>query len=210
MNKVLDLYLCFLKIGAVNFGGGYAMLPLLQRELTVNRKWIEEEELTDYYAVGQCTPGPIAMNVSTFIGHKIAGMPGALAATMGFITVPFFIILIISAFLRNFADIPVIQHAFAGIRVCVCVLIFQAILKLWKGAIKDTKSIILYIVILFLTLFSKQLPISIPAAVLVITAGVFGIIIYRNEPAPKVKSDVKVQAERKAEDQIEDQKEADK
>ena len=176
MIKILDLYLCFLKIGAVNFGGGYAMLPLLQKELSEDRKWISDEELTDYYAVGQCTPGPIAMNVSTFIGQKIAGFPGALAATGGFITAPFFIIILISAFLRNFAYIPVVQHAFAGIRVCVCVLILQAVIKLWKNSVVDVKSLILYIIILSLKLFSKYLPVAIPAAGLVIFAGVCGIL----------------------------------
>ena len=185
MNKVLDLYLCFLKIGAVNFGGGYAMLPLLQRELTDNRHWISEEELTDYYAVGQCTPGPIAMNVSTFIGQRLAGVAGAIAATGGFITVPFLIIIIISLFLRNFASIPLIQHAFAGIRVCVCVLIFEAIRKLWKNSVVDTKSLILYIVVLVLALLSKILPVSIPMAVLVILSGVFGILFCQKGDVKK-------------------------
>ena len=181
MNKVLDLYWTFLKIGAVNFGGGYAMLPLLQRELTENRHWIEDEKLTDYYAVGQCTPGPIAMNVSTFIGHDIAGVPGALAATMGFITVPFVIIIIISAFLQNFATYPLVQHAFAGIRVCVCVLIFQAVQKLWKGAIKEKKSLVLYVCILFLTLFSGKFGFSIPKAVLVVAAGIVGVVFFKSK-----------------------------
>ena len=181
MNKVLDLYWTFLKIGAVNFGGGYAMLPLLQRELTENRHWIEDEKLTDYYAVGQCTPGPIAMNVSTFIGHDIAGVPGALAATMGFITVPFVIIIIISAFLQNFATYPLVQHAFAGIRVCVCVLIFQAVQKLWKGAIKEIKSLVLYVCILFLTLFAGKFGFSIPKAVLVVAAGIVGVVFFKSK-----------------------------
>ena len=185
MNKVLDLYLCFLKIGAVNFGGGYAMLPLLQRELCENRKWLPEDELTDYYAVGQCTPGPIAMNVSTFIGQRIAGIPGAIAATGGFITAPFVIIILISLFLKNFASIPLVQHAFAGIRVCVCVLIFDAIKKLWKGAVVDTKSLILYIVILILALFSKVLPVSVPMAVLVLVSGLFGVLFCRNKEDEK-------------------------
>ena len=185
MNKVLDLYLCFPKIGAVNFGGGYAMLPLLQRELCENRKWLPEEELTDYYAVGQCTPGPIAMNVSTFIGQRIAGIPGAVAATGGFITVPFLIIILISLFLRNFASIPLVQHAFAGIRVCVCVLIFDAVRKLWKSAMVDVKSLILYIVILILALFSKYLPVSVPMAVLVLASGLFGILFCRKKEDEK-------------------------
>ena len=161
------------------------MLPLLQRELCENRKWLPEEELTDYYAVGQCTPGPIAMNVSTFIGQRIAGIPGAVAATGGFITVPFLIIILISLFLRNFASIPLVQHAFAGIRVCVCVLIFDAVRKLWKSAMVDVKSLILYIVILILALFSKYLPVSVPMAVLVLASGLFGILFCRKKEDEK-------------------------
>ncbi len=191
MIKILDLYLCFLKIGAVNFGGGYAMLPLLQKELSEDRKWISDEELTDYYAVGQCTPGPIAMNVSTFIGQKIAGFPGALVATGGFITAPFFIIILISAFLRNFAYIPVVQHAFAGIRVCVCVLILQAVIKLWKNSVVDVKSLILYLIILSLKLFSKYLPVAIPAAALVIFAGVCGILFANKKDTVKSNTETK-------------------
>lgn len=191
MIKILDLYLCFLKIGAVNFGGGYAMLPLLQKELSEDRKWISDEELTDYYAVGQCTPGPIAMNVSTFIGQKIAGFPGALVATGGFITVPFLIIILISAFLRNFAYIPVVQHAFAGIRVCVCVLILQAVIKLWKNSVVDVKSLILYLIILSLKLFSKYLPVAIPAAALVIFAGVCGILFANKKDTVKSNTETK-------------------
>ena len=191
MIKILDLYLCFLKIGAVNFGGGYAMLPLLQKELSEDRKWISDEELTDYYAVGQCTPGPIAMNVSTFIGQKIAGFPGALVATGGFITAPFLIIILISAFLRNFAYIPVVQHAFAGIRVCVCVLILQAVIKLWKNSVVDVKSLILYIIILSLKLFSKYLPVAIPAAALVIFAGVCGILFANKKDTVKSNTETK-------------------
>ena len=132
MNELLDLYLCFVKIGATNFGGGYAMLPLLERELAVKRNWVTMEELMDYYAIGQCTPGVIALNVSTFIGVKRKGIPGAITSTMGFLTAPIAIILIIAAFLTNFADLPAVNHAFAGIRVCVCILILQAVIKLWK------------------------------------------------------------------------------
>ena len=125
------------------------------------------------------------MNVSTFIGQRIAGIPGAVAATGGFITVPFLIIILISLFLRNFASIPLVQHAFAGIRVCVCVLIFDAVRKLWKSAMVDVKSLILYIVILILALFSKYLPVSVPMAVLVLASGLFGILFCRKKEDEK-------------------------
>lgn len=175
MKELIELYTAFLRIGAVNFGGGYAMLPLLQRDLEETRHWTTTDELMDYFAIGQCTPGIIALNVSTFIGHKKKGIPGALAATLGFLTMPIIIIIIIAAFLQNFAELEVVQHAFAGIRVCVCVLIVQAVLRLWKKSVVDAKCMILYLVIFALTVFSKMMPVSLPAAVLVIAAGVFGI-----------------------------------
>ena len=175
MKELIELYTAFLRIGAVNFGGGYAMLPLLQRDLEETRHWTTTDELMDYFAIGQCTPGIIALNVSTFIGHKKKGIPGAMAATLGFLTMPIIIIIIIAAFLQNFAELEVVQHAFAGIRVCVCVLIVQAVLRLWKKSVVDAKCIILYLVIFALTVFSKMMPVSLPAAVLVIAAGVFGI-----------------------------------
>ena len=181
MREIIELYLAFLKIGAVNFGGGYAMLPLLERELVSKRGWTTLDDLMDYFAIGQCTPGVIALNVSTFIGHRKKGVPGALAATSGFLTIPIIIILIIAAFLRNFADLPIVQHAFAGIRVCVCVLILQAILRLWKKSVVDLTSLILYLVVFALAISSAWLPFSVPAAVLVILSGFFGFLLYKEK-----------------------------
>jgi len=154
MNEILELYLAFMKIGAVNFGGGYAMLPLLEEDLAKKKGWVTREELLDYFAIGQCTPGLIALNVSTFIGNKRKGVAGALAATLGFLTCPIIIILIIAMFMKNFADYEIVQHAFAGIRVCVCVLILQAVL---------------------LAVFGKHLFFAVPTALLVIASGVFGV-----------------------------------
>ena len=176
MKELLELYLAFLRIGAVNFGGGYAMLPLLDRDLNEKRHWTTTEELMDYFAIGQCTPGVIALNVSTFIGYKKKKVPGALVATLGFLTVPILVILVISAFLTNFADLPVVKNAFAGIRVCVCVLIFQAVLRLWKKSVPDNIALILYLVIFGITVCSGLLPFKVPAAVLVIAAGIFGVV----------------------------------
>ena len=178
MKDLLELYWAYLKIGCVNFGGGYAMLPLLERELVNKRGWTTMEELRDYFAIGQCTPGIIALNVSTFIGQKRKGVLGAVAAMLGFLTGPIAIILIIAAFLKNFAELEVVQHAFAGIRVCVCVLIVQAILRLWKSSVVDAFTLVLYAVILSLSAlstFTGLLPVKIPAAVLVILSGVAGL-----------------------------------
>ena len=177
MNELIDLYTTFVRIGCVTFGGGYAMLPILERELVDKRHWTTMDDLRDYFSIGQCTPGIIALNVSTFIGEKKKGVPGALCATTGFLTGPIIIILIIASFLTNFADLPIVQHAFAGIRVCVCVLIVQAVLRLWKTSVVDPFSLFLYLLIFVCNAFSKYLPVKIPAAMLVIIAGVTGVVV---------------------------------
>ena len=187
MKELLDLYLAFLKIGAVNFGGGYAMLPLLEEDLNKKRGWVTTEELMDYFAIGQCTPGIIALNVSTFIGNKKRGVAGALAATLGFLTCPIIIILIIATCLTNFAHLAIVQNAFAGIRVCVCVLILEAVIRLWKKSIVDIKTLTMYIFIFAVMLFKGSLPFNIPAALLVILAGIAGILLRGQSDAEKIK-----------------------
>jgi len=175
MRDLLELWWAFVKIGCVNFGGGYAMLPLLEKELVEKKKWTTMEDLRDYFSIGQCTPGIIALNVSTFIGQKRKGILGGFVATAGFLTGPIAIILVIAAFLTNFASLEVVQHAFAGIRVCVCVLILQAILRLWKSSVVDIFTLILYLAVFALNAFSFLLPIKIPAAVLVVLSGLLGL-----------------------------------
>ena len=187
MNRLFELYRTFVKIGCVTFGGGYAMLPILERELVDKRRWTTMDDLRDYFSIGQCTPGIIALNVSTFIGEKRGGVKGALAATAGFLTGPILIILIIAMFLTNFASLPVVQHAFAGIRVCVCVLILQAVLRLWKKSVVDPFTFGLYLAVFALNALSGLLPVRIPAAVLVIMSGIAGILAarYKNRGAGK-------------------------
>ena len=187
MKELLELYWTFVRIGMVTFGGGYAMLPILERELVDKRHWTTMDELRDYFSIGQCTPGIIAMNVSTFIGEKRKGVKGAVPASVGFLTAPVILILLIAMFISNFAHLEVVQHAFAGIRVCVCVLILQAVLRLWKSSVVDPVALVIYIVVFALHAFSGVLPVKIPAAVLVILAGVAGVIISdrRNRAARK-------------------------
>ena len=176
MKELLELYWTFVKIGCVTFGGGYAMLPILERELVDKRQWTTMDDLRDYFSIGQCTPGIIALNVSTFIGEKRKGIKGAIAATTGFLAGPILIILIIAMFLKNFATLPVVQHAFAGIRVCVCVLILQAVMRLWKKSVVDPFTLGLYIAVFVLNALSSFLPFRIPAAILVILSGIAGIL----------------------------------
>lgn len=172
MKKILSLFLIFFKLGIVNFGGGYALLPLLQKEFVEKRGWATDEEMSDYYAIGQCTPGAIAVNVSTFIGYKIKGVLGGIAATLGFVSPALIVIFVIATVLNNFADIPQVQSAFSAVRVCVFVLILSALIKLIKKSIVDVITLILAVLILFLAIFTP-----IPLYAYVLVAGAIGIIV---------------------------------
>ena len=172
--KLLSLFLSFAKVGVMTFGGGYAMIPILEREIVENRKWASSEELMDYYAVGQCTPGVIAVNTATFIGYKIAGPAGGVAATLGVVFPSVVIICLIAGILTNFADIPAVKSAFAAIRVCVCVLIFNAVVKLWKGAVKDKAGLVLFLIVFVLSLFFDISPV-----IFVLFCALAGLVLTR-------------------------------
>lgn len=159
-------------MGIVNFGGGYALLPLLQKELVEKRGWATNEEITDYYAIGQCTPGAIAVNVSTFIGYKIKGVLGGILATLGFISPAFIIIFIIATVLNQFADYWFVQSAFKAIRATVFVLVLSAVIKLSKKSIVDWVTLIIAVVVLGLTIFT-----NIPLFIYVLVAGFIGIFV---------------------------------
>lgn len=137
MKTLIDLFCTFFRIGAFTFGGGYAMLSLIQREVVDNKKWATDEEVLDYYAVAQCTPGVIAVNTATFVGYKQKGALGAIFATAGVIVPSLIIICIIAAALQNFMQYTIVQHIFGGIRVAVAVLIINAVITMGKKAIKD-------------------------------------------------------------------------
>lgn len=176
MNKekpsLFDLFLTFAKVGVLTFGGGYAMLPILERELVDKHGWVTNEDLLDYYAVGQCTPGIIAVNTATFVGHKLMGNIGGIVATIGVVFPSLIIIMIIAGILTNFADNPYVKSAFAGIRVCVCVLIFNAVLKLWKSAIKDKAALIIFSAVFLISIFFNVSPV-----IFVIVCAAAGIVL---------------------------------
>ncbi len=172
--NLLTLFISFAKVGVMTFGGGYAMIPILEREIVDKKGWASSEELMDYYAVGQCTPGVIAVNTATFIGTKVAGTVGGIVATLGVIFPSVVIITLIAGILTNFADIPAVKSAFAAIRVCVCVLIFNAVMKLWKGAVKDKGALILFLIVFGLSLFFDISPV-----VFVLFCGAAGVILSR-------------------------------
>ena len=172
MKQLLNIYWVFAKMGACCFGGGYAMLSLLQRIIVEQHHWATEEELMDYYAIGQCTPGIIAINTATFIGYKVKGIPGAIFATLGVIAPSLVIITVIAAFISNFIELEFVKSAFAGIRACVCILILNAVVKLAKKALVDKATVVLFLIILALSLFTDISP-----AILVVIAGAAGIIL---------------------------------
>jgi chromate transporter len=181
LNCYLDLFLTFARIGVCTFGGGYAMLPILQREVGEKKGWATDEELSDYFAIGQCTPGIIAVNTATFVGAKQKGTLGGICATLGLVFPCLVIISLIAAFLQNFAELAVVQHAFNGVRACVCVLIFNAVMKLRKSTVIDLPTLVLFVVVLILALVASfgnptgVLNWLLSPAVLVVMAGICGL-----------------------------------
>ena len=148
MKELLELFLTFAKIGVMTFGGGMAMLPILEREVVQNKHWATEEELVDYFAIGQCTPGIIAVNTATFVGQKRKGAMGGIAATLGVVFPSLVIITILAGLITNFAHLAWVQNAFAGIQVCVCVLILNAVLKLLKKSVVDKCTAVIFVIVL--------------------------------------------------------------
>ena len=172
MKELWELFIVFAKIGGFTFGGGYAMLPILQREVVENRNWVTSEELMDYYAIGQCTPGIIAVNTATFIGYKRKGIIGGIVATVGCIFPSLVIIMIIAAFINSFTHIVWVQHALAGIRVCVCVLVLDAVIKLAKKSLIDAATYLIFAAVVILSLFT-----DVASFVWIVCAGAAGVII---------------------------------
>lgn len=174
MNKLLDLYLTFARLGLFTFGGGYAMLPLLEREVVEKKKWASHEQILDYYAIGQSTPGIIAINTSTFCGYNVCGNIGGVVASLGFITPSIIIIAIIAKFLKSFSHLAIIQHAFVGIRIAVCALVFYSVINMVK---KDANTFLKFSI--FLITFFAIAVLSISPIILVIGVAIFGILLGR-------------------------------
>ena len=172
MKLLLQMFLTFAKVGVMTFGGGYAMLPILQREVVENKGWATEEELMDYFAIGQCTPGVIAVNTATFIGQKLKGTFGAILATLGVVFPSLVIISLLAGVIEAFSHLVWVQNAFGGIRVCVCVLIANAVVKLYKKAVVDIPTFIIFLLVAAGSVF---LPVS--PVIFVLIAAVAGIIL---------------------------------
>lgn len=171
MKELMNLFWTFCRIGGLTFGGGYAMLPMLQKEVVETHKWATEQELLDYYAVGQATPGIIAVNTATFIGYKEKGILGAIFATSGVVFPALVIIMSIAGFIDSFSDLNIVQHAFSGIRVAVGVLILNALVKMVKGSVKDILGIIL-----FVATFIISTVFNISVVYIIVASALIGII----------------------------------
>ena len=170
--KLLELFLSFAKVGVMTFGGGYAMIPILEREIVDKHGWASSGELMDYYAVGQCTPGISAVNTATFVGQKQAGIIGGIAATLGIVFPSLVIITALAGVINSFSHLAWVQHAFAGIRVCVCELIFNAVVKLLKGSVKDWPAALIFAAVLAAALLTDLSPV-----IFVAGAAALGIVI---------------------------------
>ena len=175
MKKLLDIYFSFFKIGAFTFGGGYAMLPIIQEEVVNKKKWATDDEVLDYYAIGQSTPGIIAINTATFIGYNEKGILGAIAATLGLVSPSLIIITIIAKFFKNFQDLKVVQAAFGGIQVAVTALIAITVKDLFKQSVKDRSGVVLFaIAFISVGLF------NVSPIILVIFSAIFGILKFKD------------------------------
>lgn len=169
MKILWELFITFFKIGAVTFGGGIAMLPILQREVVSVKNWTTEDEIINYYAIGQCTPGIIAVNTATFIGHKKAGLVGAVASTFGVVCPSLIIILCIASFIKNFMEYTAVQHIFNGIKIAVAALLTEAVFLLFKKSVKNKFDIILFLGSILLSVYLNFSPIYIVLIIIIIS-----------------------------------------
>ena len=176
MKTLIDLFVSFFKIGLFTFGGGYAMLPMLQREVVEQHRWVTEEDVLDIYAIAQCTPGVIAVNTATFIGTKLKGAVGGAVATVAVVTPSLMIITIISTILKSFSSYEVVQHALAGIRAAVAALVVVSVMKLYKKGVKGAVGNGIFAASLLLVFLLDISPVWIVAAVLI-----FSVVKTRKE-----------------------------
>lgn len=174
MRELLDLYATFFRIGGLTFGGGLTMLPMLTYEIVEKHHWATEDELLNYYAIGQCTPGIIAVNVSTFIGYKRRGVIGAIFSTLGMVSPSLIIVSILAMFLKQFMSNTYVAHAVGGIKVVVCALMTNTVLTLAKKSFLNMVCVCVAIIAFVLAMFTP-----VPTVLLVVCAGAFGILMQK-------------------------------
>lgn len=178
MKKLWTLFCAFLKIGAFTFGGGYAMIALLENEFITKKQWISKEEFLDMVAIAESTPGPVAINSATYLGYKIAGIAGAGIATIAVSIPSFIIIYVISLFLEGFLSLTVVSYAFQGIQVCVVYLILSAGLKMLKEIEKTIWNILIIIGVMTAMIVCSLLAVSFSSIYYILICGVIGIAIH--------------------------------
>jgi len=183
MKEYIGIFLAFLKLGCIAFGGGYAIIPVVDRELIKKRGWVTMDEVIEYYTIAQITPGLIAINLSTFVGYKQKGPLGGVIATVGFVLPGVSFVAAVALLISNFAEIPAVKHAFAGIRIAVGALILDTVIKLLKGVFKDRIAIAIYIIVFAVSIFPGGIiPEFLKSPVfLVPAAGLVGLIVYREK-----------------------------
>ncbi|MCR4742110.1 MAG: chromate transporter [Treponema sp.] len=180
---LVNLFLSFFKIGSFTIGGGLAMLPMMEKELINKKKWINDEELLDYYAVSQSTPGIIAVNVATFVGYKEAGIIGGIFATLGVITPSWIIITILAFFINSISDYPMVQKALKGVNVAVAALLTSVIIKFSKKTIKNVYNAIFMLISFVLVFFFK-----VPSFWIIIAALLIGVLLVLIQDKKKIKN----------------------
>ncbi len=171
LNELLQLFWSFFKIGGLTFGGGLAMLPMLEHELVEKRDWISQDELLDCYAIGQCTPGIIAVNTATFVGYKKRKVAGGIFATLGMVCPSLIIITLVASVLNAFMNNEIFIHALNGIRGVVCALLINTVVNLGRKSLKSKMTWGIFIVVMIVSFFLK-----VPTVLLVVVAAVFGIV----------------------------------
>ncbi|MCL2007582.1 MAG: chromate transporter [Treponema sp.] len=187
MKEYFDILLTFMRVGVMTFGGGYAMIPVVERELIKRKGWIPIEEVMNYYTVSQIIPGIIGVNLSAFVGYKRKGVLGGILAPIGFILPGITFIVILALFLGNFAEIPVVGHAFAGIRIAVGALILDTVIKLAKGVLKGGKTWGIFLTVFAVSILPAGLIVFgfIKSPVfLIIASGLIGILLFRSKKPP--------------------------
>jgi len=173
VREYLELIWAFIAVGATAFGGGYAAVPLLEREMIKKRGWLSMDEVLDFYTIAQVTPGIILVNIATFVGYKRKGIPGGIIATFGLVLPGVCLMLLISLFIQRFAEYPIVQHAFSGIRLAVCALILDTTIKLFKGFWKNYKAVVISVVA-----FALSAVFSVSPAYIILAAGLAGFLLF--------------------------------
>ena len=178
MKKYIDLFITMLKIGLFTFGGGYAMIALLENEFVSRRKWIEKNEFLDMVAIAESTPGPIAINAATYIGYRVLRFRGSLIATVGVCIPSFAIIYVISLFFDKFLSLTLVANGFKGIQICVIYLIFSAGVKMLKGISKTPFNVITIIAVMSAMIITSILAVNFSTIYYILICGICGVVLY--------------------------------